>query len=85
VFNLALHGRGSEALWLKLIERYEDSIMKARFQSGPYHIFSLIGFMMRNNYHVINSEEEKPEETALRVKFEERLTVFVQKYKEFIT
>jgi hypothetical protein len=49
VFNLALHGAGSQKLWRILMQIYEKRFMKAS-RNDSYHIFSLIGFMMRDSF-----------------------------------
>ena len=49
VFNLAVHGVGNRSLWNNLMQVYEDRIMRDyRFSGGSYHIFSLIGFIIRH-------------------------------------
>ena len=51
VFNLALYGQGDEQLWKALINIYKNNLIEEnKFNSGSYHIFSLIGFMMKQNY-----------------------------------
>lgn len=48
VFNLALYGQGSQRLWEALIKRYEGELMQEnKYNAGSYHIFSLIGFIIR--------------------------------------
>jgi hypothetical protein len=49
VFNLAVHGVGNRKLWNNLMQVYEGRIMRDhRFSGGSYHIFSLIGFVIRH-------------------------------------
>ena len=74
VFNLALYGQGDERLWDALIGMYKDKLIEEnRYNSGSYHIFSLIGFMMRQNY----TKEEQSQE------FDERINSFIVEYKNF--
>jgi len=54
VFNLAVHGTGSNSLWRSLFKVYDESISKegSPLIQGTYHIFSLIGFLIRDSYEV---------------------------------
>jgi hypothetical protein len=54
VFNLAVHGAGTNSLWRSLFKVYDESMLKegTPLIQGTYHIFSLIGFLMRDSYEV---------------------------------
>ena len=85
VFNLAVHGIGSRKLWDSIIEIYDQKVMlDHKHNSGSYHVFSLIGFMLKTNYkryeQAVTDDSEEAQKCAA---FEERLMEFIQKYKEF--
>ena len=59
VFNLAVHGVGNRNLWSHLMQVYETRIMRDhRFSGGSYHIFSLIGFIIRHSYLRLEPDRE---------------------------
>lgn len=76
VFNLALHGLGSNEFWRMLFRVYEDRLMQGPFKQGAYHIFSLIGFLIRSTYTINQSHHDTEQ-------FEKELQAFIEKYKKY--
>ena len=60
---------------------YETTLMPGRFKYGTYHIFSLIGFLMRATY--TRTAGSKQEDVAETEQFERALAAFLEKYKQF--
>ena len=71
---MALYGQGNQRLWEALIKLYANTIMQEnKYNGGSYHIFSLIGFIIRQKYRGALETEE----------FEGQLSKFVDEYKNF--
>jgi hypothetical protein len=63
---------------------YQQKIMRDhRHNSGSYHVFSLIGFMLRANYSRWEGAELTEIEVQRTKEFEDRIEKFVGRYKEF--
>ena len=59
VFNMALYGQGNQRLWEALIKLYVNTILQEnKYNGGSYHIFSLIGFIIRQKYRGALETEE---------------------------